>query len=78
MERRFPGGIPDDRQKQADYEMDVIIQMGFPGYFLVVADFIMWVMWVGISYVPFSLTMDPVRLKGQCGETNSRLIFYSW
>jgi DNA polymerase-3 subunit alpha len=24
MERRFPGGIPDDRQKQAEYEMDVI------------------------------------------------------
>jgi DNA polymerase III subunit alpha len=63
MERRFPGGIPDDRQKQADYEMDVIIQMGFPGYFLVVADFIMWAMWVRISYVPFSLTMALVRPK---------------
>ena len=42
MDRRFPGGIPDDRQKQVEYEMDIIIQMGFPGYFLVVADFIMW------------------------------------
>ncbi|CAM5233634.1 DNA polymerase III subunit alpha [Streptomyces tanashiensis] len=34
-------GIPDDRMKQVEYEMDTIISMGFPGYFLVVADFIM-------------------------------------
>ncbi|CAM5296328.1 Error-prone DNA polymerase [Streptomyces griseorubiginosus] len=52
MERRFPGGIPEDRQKQADYEMDVIIQMGFPGYFLVVADFIMWAKNNGIAVGP--------------------------
>ena len=42
MDRRFPGGIPEEPPKQAEYEMDVIIQMGFPAYFLVVADFIMW------------------------------------
>ena len=29
-------------RKQADYEIGVILQMGFPGYFLVVADFINW------------------------------------
>lgn len=52
MERRFPGGIPDDRQKQVEYEMDVIIQMGFPGYFLVVADFIMWAKKQGIAVGP--------------------------
>ncbi|WP_431712174.1 DNA polymerase III subunit alpha [Glutamicibacter uratoxydans] len=39
---RYPDGIPDDVRKQADYELDVIIKMGFPGYFLVVADFINW------------------------------------
>ena len=38
LERRFPAGIPTDRQAQADYELGVMIQMGFPGYFLVVAD----------------------------------------
>jgi DNA polymerase III subunit alpha len=38
MQRRFPAGIPADRQAQADYELGVMIQMGFPGYFLVVAD----------------------------------------
>ncbi|MCW5249326.1 MULTISPECIES: DNA polymerase III subunit alpha [unclassified Streptomyces] len=52
MERRFPGGIPEDRQRQAAYEMDVIIQMGFPGYFLVVADFIMWAKNQGIAVGP--------------------------
>jgi DNA polymerase III subunit alpha len=35
---RFPGGVPDSHAAQADYELDVICQMGFPGYFLVVAD----------------------------------------
>ncbi|MET7932225.1 DNA polymerase III subunit alpha [Streptomyces sp. NPDC005322] len=52
MARRFPGGIPEDRQKLAEYEMDVIIQMGFPGYFLVVADFIMWAKNNGIAVGP--------------------------
>ncbi|MFT2019830.1 DNA polymerase III subunit alpha [Streptomyces sp. 796.1] len=52
MARRFPGGVPDDRQKLVEYEMDVIIQMGFPGYFLVVADFIMWAKNNGIAVGP--------------------------
>ncbi|OIV38368.1 DNA polymerase III subunit alpha [Mangrovactinospora gilvigrisea] len=52
MARRYPGGVPDDRQKQAEYEMDIIIQMGFPGYFLVVADFIMWAKNNGIAVGP--------------------------
>jgi DNA polymerase III subunit alpha len=42
MERRFPGGIPDDRRKQCEYELGVITQMGFCGYFLIVADFVVW------------------------------------
>ncbi|RAD03672.1 DNA polymerase III subunit alpha, partial [Burkholderia multivorans] len=39
LEYRYPDGIPDDVRKQADYELDIIISIGFPGYFLVVADF---------------------------------------
>ncbi|MEU7822336.1 DNA polymerase III subunit alpha [Catellatospora sp. NPDC049133] len=35
---RFPNGVPEDRLRQADYELDVICKMGFPGYFLVTAD----------------------------------------
>ncbi len=36
---------PEDRKPYEDrleFELDVIIQMGFPGYFLIVADFIQW------------------------------------
>lgn len=42
LHRRYPEGIPDEVRKQAEYETRVITQMGFPGYFLVVADFINW------------------------------------
>ncbi|HEY6739083.1 MAG TPA: DNA polymerase III subunit alpha, partial [Actinopolymorphaceae bacterium] len=42
MDRRFPDGYDERYRQQAEYEMDVIISMGFPAYFLVVADFIMW------------------------------------
>lgn len=49
---RYPDGIPDDVRKQADYEVGVIAQMGFPGYFLVVADFINWAKENGIRVGP--------------------------
>ncbi|MCX4905178.1 DNA polymerase III subunit alpha [Streptomyces sp. NBC_00878] len=52
MRRRFPQGWEESYQKQAEFEMDVIIQMGFPGYFLVVADFIMWAKKQGIAVGP--------------------------
>ncbi|WP_119698433.1 DNA polymerase III subunit alpha [Microbacterium halotolerans] len=39
---RYPNGIPDDVRKRAEYEIGIIAQMKFPGYFLVVADFINW------------------------------------
>ena len=59
-----------------EFELDVIIQMGFPGYFLIVADFIKWAKDNGIpvgpgrgsgagSVVAWSLTitdLDPIRL----------------
>ncbi|GAA1349282.1 DNA polymerase III subunit alpha [Falsarthrobacter nasiphocae] len=49
---RFPGGVPDDVRKQAEYEIGIITQMGFPGYFLVVADFINWAKNNGIRVGP--------------------------
>jgi DNA polymerase-3 subunit alpha len=52
MERRFPGGVDDVHRAQAQYEVDVIQQMGFPGYFLVVADFIAWAKRQGIRVGP--------------------------
>ena len=39
---RYPDGISPAVRERADYEVGVIAQMGFPGYFLVVADFINW------------------------------------
>ncbi len=33
---------PEDYQKRLDFELGIIEGMGFPGYFLIVADFIKW------------------------------------
>ena len=52
LHKRWPGGIPDHVRKQADYEVGIICQMGFPGYFLVVADFINWAKDQGIRVGP--------------------------
>ncbi|MBG0741430.1 DNA polymerase III subunit alpha [Paeniglutamicibacter antarcticus] len=49
---RYPAGIPDEVRKQAEFEVGVITQMGFPGYFLVVADFINWAKNNGIRVGP--------------------------
>ncbi len=59
-----------------DYEIDIIVGMGFPGYFLIVADFIQWAKEQGIpvgpgrgsgagSIVAWALTitdLDPIQL----------------
>lgn len=45
FEMRMQGRSEEDRQRykeRLDYELSVIKQMGFPGYFLIVADFIQW------------------------------------
>ena len=52
LERRFPGGVDDEHARQAEYEIDVILQMGFPSYFLVVSDFILWAKNQGIAVGP--------------------------
>ncbi|WP_306214306.1 DNA polymerase III subunit alpha [Actinoplanes sp. RD1] len=52
LRARFPDGIPETHVKQAEYELGVIIQMGFPSYFLVVADFIQWSKRNGIAVGP--------------------------
>ncbi|WP_278237160.1 DNA polymerase III subunit alpha [Isoptericola sp. AK164] len=52
MHARYPQGIPDAVRAQAKYETEVIVQMGFPGYFLVVADFINWAKEQGIRVGP--------------------------
>ncbi|MBO0891680.1 MAG: DNA polymerase III subunit alpha [Acidothermales bacterium] len=52
LRRRFPGGIPDKYATQAEYELGVIEQMGYPGYFLVVADLIRYAKENGIRVGP--------------------------
>lgn len=49
---RYPEGVPDRVRTQANYECEVICQMGFAGYFLVVADFIGWAKRNGIRVGP--------------------------
>ncbi len=40
LARRFPGGAPEAHRQRVEYEIDVICQMGFPAYFLVVTDLV--------------------------------------
>jgi DNA polymerase-3 subunit alpha len=81
LERRLasqppaPGFTAEDYKKRLDYEIGVIVRMKFPGYFLIVADFIQWAKAHGIpvgpgrgsgagSVVAWSLTitdLDPLR-----------------
>ncbi|MBY0511619.1 MAG: DNA polymerase III subunit alpha, partial [Rhodospirillaceae bacterium] len=64
-------------RERLDYEADTIVKMGFPGYFLIVADFIQWAKEQGIpvgpgrgsgagSVVAWALTitdLDPLRFN---------------
>jgi DNA polymerase-3 subunit alpha len=52
MQHRFRGAPTEAHLARAQYEVDVIKQMGFPGYFLVVADFIGWAKSQGIRVGP--------------------------
>jgi DNA polymerase-3 subunit alpha len=51
LEERYPG-IPQKVRERAEYELGVIISMGFTGYFLIVADFIKWAKGQGIPVGP--------------------------
>ncbi|MCI0689181.1 MAG: DNA polymerase III subunit alpha, partial [Sporichthyaceae bacterium] len=52
LARRFPAGVSEAHRKQADYEVSVISQMGYPGYFLVVADLVRYAKENGIRVGP--------------------------
>ncbi|PID35707.1 MAG: DNA polymerase III subunit alpha [Rhodobacterales bacterium] len=66
---------PEEYQERLDFELDIIEGMGFPGYFLIVADFIKWAKDKSIpvgpgrgsgagSLVAYALTitdLDPLR-----------------
>ncbi len=52
LRERFPDGVPEYARTQAEFETDVIVSKGYPGYFLVVADFITWAKANGIRVGP--------------------------
>lgn len=52
LEARFPAGIPDEYRAQLDYELSVINGMGYPGYFLMVADLVEYARQAGIQVGP--------------------------
>jgi len=75
MDKTARNHAAEPYRKRLHYELDVIIEMGFPGYFLIVADFIQWAKEHGIpvgpgrgsgagSVVAWALTitdLDPLR-----------------
>ena len=50
--KRYPNGLTEKQQAQVDYEVGVILQMGFPAYFLVVADLVRYAKTAGIRVGP--------------------------
>jgi DNA polymerase-3 subunit alpha len=52
INRRFPEVIPAAARERLDYELSVLRQMGFAGYFLIVQDFITWARQHGIPVGP--------------------------
>lgn len=51
-------------QDRLDFEIDVIIKMGFPGYFLIVADFIRWAKSYRSDAFPNGVPVGPGRGSG--------------
>ena len=52
LKQRYPGGLTDEIEDRARFELKTITSMKFPGYFLVVADFINWAKRNGIRVGP--------------------------
>src|SRR5690606_18541754 len=58
LEKLLDASAPDCAERRKAYEerlaieLDVIVQMGFPGYFLIVADFIQWAKSNGVPVGP--------------------------
>ncbi len=86
LERRLRALYPDDARRAAErpryadrleFEIQTIIKMGFPGYFLIVSDFIVWAKEHGcpvgpgrgsgagslVAYALFITDLDPLQYK---------------
>ena len=52
MKKRYGDPIPKEPLDRAEYEMSVIIQQGFPAYFLIVQEYLNWARSQGIGVGP--------------------------
>ncbi|HIS39909.1 MAG TPA: DNA polymerase III subunit alpha, partial [Candidatus Aphodovivens avistercoris] len=52
MIERYGDPVPKEARERADYEMSVIIQQGFPAYFLIVQEYLEWARSQGIGVGP--------------------------
>jgi DNA polymerase-3 subunit alpha len=52
LQAKFGDGVSDQYKERLNYELDVMLKMGFPGYFLVVADLVAHAKKVGIRVGP--------------------------
>ena len=50
--KHYGSPVPQEAQERADYEMGIIIQQGFPAYFLIVQEYIEWARSQGIGVGP--------------------------
>ncbi|MDR1393884.1 MAG: DNA polymerase III subunit alpha [Bifidobacteriaceae bacterium] len=50
--RRYPAGVPGEVAARAVYEQEIVLNKGYGGYYLVVADFINWAKSQGIRVGP--------------------------
>ena len=69
MQQLYPdealrAGKMPEYQARLDFEIDTIIQMGFPGYFLIVADFIRWAKSCRDEKFPNGVPVGPGRGSG--------------
>jgi DNA polymerase-3 subunit alpha len=86
LERRLQALYPDPARRETErpryaerlaFELDTIVKMGFPGYFLIVSDFIVWAKENGcpvgpgrgsgagslVAYALFITDLDPLQYK---------------
>ena len=56
LQRRYPDGATSEVRQEyvarMEFELKIILEMGFPGYFLIVADFIQWAKENGVPVGP--------------------------
>lgn len=52
LQRRFPGGVPNEYVERSNFEIGVICDKGYPSYFLIVADLINYAKSVDIRVGP--------------------------